>query len=125
MTVVDRVDGNTVTDVVAGDVEEGQTIRTDGYSSYNAVKQAGYKHQKEVLKGRKAHEVLKWAHILVSNAKAFILGTFHGVDRKHLQFYLDEFCYRLNRRWTEGLLFDRLVTACVNSSSIKFSELTQ
>jgi len=34
-------------------------------------------------------------HILISNAKAFLLGTFHGFGKKHLQSYLDEFCYRL------------------------------
>lgn len=125
MTVVDKIDSDTVKEVVETDVRASQTIKSDGYSPYNAVKESGHKHQKEVVKGKKAHEVLKWVHILTSNAKAYILGTFHGVDRKHLQAYLDEFCYRLNRRWTEGQLFDRLVTACVASNGIKFSELTQ
>ncbi len=89
------------------------------------MKEEGYEHHKEVVKGRKAHTVLKWTHILISNAKTFLRGTFHGVDKKHLQAYLDEFCYRFNRRWSENLLFDRLVTACVSSPGIAFSELTQ
>lgn len=89
------------------------------------MKEEGYKHQKEIVKGRNAHKVLKWTHILISNAKAFIQGTFHGVNKKHLQAYLDEFCYRFNRRWSENQLFDSLVTACASFPGTIFSELTK
>lgn len=41
---------------------------------------------------------LKWVHITISNTKSFIAGTFHGLNSKHLQSYLNEFCYRFNRR---------------------------
>ena len=44
-------------------------------------------------------EHLHWIHIIVSNAKTFINGTFHGLDSIHLQRYLNEFCYCFNRRW--------------------------
>jgi transposase-like protein len=125
MTVVDHVDGKTVKETIKANIKESQVIKTDGFSSYHVVKEEGHNHQREIIKGRKAHEVLKWIHILISNAKAFILGTFHGLDKKHLQAYLDEFCYRFNRRWFENQLFDRLVTACVTSYGITFSELTQ
>ncbi|MBF0345536.1 MAG: transposase [Nitrospirae bacterium] len=83
-----------------------------------------HQHDKKVVKGKKAHTVLKWVHILASNAKSFLEGTYHGTAKKHLQRYLDEFCYRLNRRRWEGQLFDRLVTACVSSSGITWTELT-
>ncbi|MDR0764910.1 MAG: hypothetical protein LBE65_04885, partial [Synergistaceae bacterium] len=46
------------------------------------------------------------------NAKAFIEGTFHGLDGIHLRRYSDEFCYRFNRRWMAGGVFSRLVIAC-------------
>ncbi|MBW2309407.1 MAG: IS1595 family transposase, partial [Deltaproteobacteria bacterium] len=48
-----------------------------------------------------------------------------GIGKKHFQAYLDEFCYRFNRRNWEQQLFDRLVTACVNSKGICYAELTQ
>jgi len=85
MTVVDRVDGDTVKEIVKADVKEGQTVKSEGFNSYNVVKEEGYEHHKKIVRGRKAHTVLKWVHILISNAKAFIQGTFHGVDKKHLQ----------------------------------------
>jgi len=125
MTVVDNVDSATIEALVKADIMGNQTVKTDGFPAYNIVGKSGHKHQREVVKGKKANEVMKWTHILISNAKAFILGTFHGIGRKHLQTYLDEFCYRFNRRWWESQLFDRLLTACVASKGIRFSELTQ
>ena len=124
MRVVQNIDGPTIEKVVANDIAPKQTLRSDGWSAYGVVKGMGHQHDRQVSNGRKANEVLKWVHILASNAKAFLLGTFHGIGKKHLQAYLDEFCYRFNRRWWEGELFDRLLTACTASKGITFSELT-
>ena len=66
---------------------------------------------------------MKWLHRVVGNAKAFILGPYHGLGEKHLQAYLDEFCFRFNRRRTEGQLFNRLLNACANSPTITYEEL--
>lgn len=98
MTVVNPVDSATIQDLVKTDVKENQIIKTDDFRAYNIVVKSGHKHLRELVKGKKAHEVLTWTHILISNAKSFILGTFHGIGKKHLQAYLDEFCYRFNRR---------------------------
>lgn len=54
---------------------------------------------------------LKWVHIAISNAKRTLLGIYHKIKGKHLQHYLDEFCYKLNRRYFGESLFDRLVVA--------------
>jgi len=55
---------------------------------------------------------LKWVHILISNAKAFIEGTYHGLDAIHLQSFFDEFCFRFNRRFWPQQLFARTLFAC-------------
>ena len=110
-------------EVLAADVAPGHEIVTDGWSSYNAIGRLGHEHVREVS-GKGADGALKWVHVLASNSKAFLLGTFHGIGKKHLQRYLDEFCYRFNRRRREGELFDRLVTACATSRGLTYSELT-
>ncbi len=124
MNVVDAVKSENILDTITADVKVNQVIKTDGFRAYNIVGSGGHKHQKEVVKGKKAHKVLKWVHILASNAKSFLEGTYHGTGRHHLQMYLDEFCYRLNRRKWQGQIFDRLVMACVCSSGITWTELT-
>jgi transposase-like protein len=123
MRVVDEVDGAAVESVIGEDIAAGQEIVTDGWPSYNVVGRMGHEHVREVS-GKEPNAALKWVHILASNSKAFLLGTFHGIGRKHLQSYLDEFCYRFNRRRWEDELFDRLVTACATSSGVTYSELT-
>jgi hypothetical protein len=59
---------------------------------------------------------LGWLHMAVSLAKTFILGTYHGVSKKHIQKYLDEFCYRFNRRFKENSIHESLIRACVFAS---------
>jgi hypothetical protein len=71
------------------------------------------------------YDALKWVNILVSNAKAFILGTYHGVMKKHLQRYLDEFCYRFNRCFWVGQGFDKLLLACANVNTLAYAEPRQ
>jgi hypothetical protein len=67
---------------------------------------------------------LKWLHTIVSNAKAFIAGTYHGLDKKHLQAYLDEYCYRFSRRKFSGQGFNRLLQAAIATSTITYADLT-
>lgn len=57
---------------------------------------------------------LRWVHIAISNAKRTLLGIYHKIDGKYLQRYLDEFCYKLNRRYFWERLFDRLLIVVSN-----------
>lgn len=56
---------------------------------------------------------LKWLHVIISNIKANIEGAYHGLDGTYLQRYLDEFCYRFNRRHSKKTLFDHLLACSV------------
>lgn len=60
--------------------------------------------------------MLHWLHIMVSNAKAYIPGTCHGLPRENRQPYLDEFCFRFSRRAFGPALFDRLASAMMAPS---------
>jgi len=63
---------------------------------------------------------LGWLHIAVSLAKTFILGTYHGVSKKHLQRYLDEFCFRFNRRFKENSIHNSLIRACISAQPLPY-----
>ena len=102
----------------SGQMVLGNFPRQHGHRSDLHDKQLVYPNQ-----GAPRHDVLKWVNVLVSNAKAFILGTYHGVQKKHLQRYLDEFCYRFNRRFWPGQAFDRLLLACSRSGPMTYAEL--
>lgn len=107
-------------------IEEHQILKTDGYSTYKILPKIGQFHYPKVLKEKSmVQEHLPWVHILFSNVKSALRGTFHGVSSKHLQRYLDEFTYRFNRRFSEPKIFDQLLTACMNSKTITFAELRE
>lgn len=126
MEVLDRVDGEHVQTVLDRHVIPNQNIKSDGLPVFTVIKGMGHKHCPEVVYAERSapnYDALKWVNILVSNAKAFLLGTYHGVMKKHLQRYLNEFCYRFNRRFWAEQGFDRLLLACANAKSITYAEL--
>jgi transposase-like protein len=119
-----RLDSRFVKRFAAQEIEPGTRVCTDGLNIYQSLAEH-YQHEPVVAKGKPKDSILHWAHIVISNAKAFIEGTFHGLDGKHLQRYLDEFCYRFNRRYREDELFDRLLVACITTPPTTYGELTE
>lgn len=122
---IKRLDSRSVKAFVTPHIAQNSTIRTDGLYVYRCLAKLGFSHEGTVLAGKVGEKLLHWTHIIISNAKAFVTGTFHGLDEKHLQQYLDEFCYRFNRRHREAELFDRLLLACATAPPITYDELTR
>ena len=87
---------------------DGSIIRSDGYRSYIPALE-GYTHEHKSYDTNSG--LLHWLHVVISNAKAFILGTYHGLLKESLQSYLDEFCFRFSRRFFGAALLDRLALA--------------
>ncbi len=128
MEVLESVDKSHIKEALKRHIAPEQGVKSDGLSAYNVAKELGHEHFPEVVyprTGEPNYDVLKWVNIMVSNAKAFILGTYHGVMKKHLQRYLDEFCYRFNRRFWPEQRFERLLLACANTETVTYAELRQ
>lgn len=123
MKIMKSLTGEDIEKVANTFIEPGQNIRTDGFKSYTALEKMGHHHDGRPIPKKQAHEELPWVHIAISNAKRFLLGTYHGVSRHYLQDYLNEFCYRFNRRSWEKQLTDRLMTACIAASPVTYAEL--
>lgn len=123
MQTMESVSGERVEKVTQKYIEPGQKIRTDGLHAFSVLKKMGHQHDGRPIPGKQAHNELPWVHIAISNAKRFLLGTYHGVSRKYLQDYLNEFCYRFNRRSWEQQMTDRLLTACITANPVTFAEL--
>jgi hypothetical protein len=124
MKVVENFDKETVEEFAMDCFEPGCVVQTDGLNIYGSLSSFVKKHETYVIAEK--NDPMPWVHTIISNAKSFILGTFHGaVETKHLQAYLDEYCYRFNRRFWESQLFNRLIAACADGEPTTFSELTQ
>ena len=121
--VVDAINGETATELAKRTIEPGAEVYTDGLSSYEKLSSEGYEHHAENFDPQKNPDHLHWLHTIISNLKAFVVGTYHGIDKKHLQRYFDEFCYRFNRRKFEGQFFNRLLSACAEGRCITYSQI--
>ncbi len=99
-------------------IEPGSGVHTDGWDGYAGLEAKGYRHKVTVLKRRQATPVqlMPRVHRVASLVKRWLLGTHQGaVSLEHLDYYLDEFTFRFNRRKSRsrGKLFYRLVQQAV------------
>lgn len=91
---------------------EGRSIVfTDKSTSYVDIADLVELHVTEKSNKETTGDTLKWAHIFISNAKRNLLGNYHKIKGKYLQLYLNEFVYKLNRRYFGERIFDRIVIA--------------
>jgi transposase-like protein len=121
--VVEAVNGEIISEIAKRTIEPDAKVYTDGLSPYGKLSTEGYEHHAENFDPKKNPDHLHWLHTIISNLKAFIGGTYHGLDKKHLQRYFDEFCYRFNRRKFEEQLFNRLLAACVEGTFMTYKQL--
>jgi len=101
------------------------TVRTDGLTSYRPLPAAGFHHDRQIEGHRRnAKEILPWIHLVFTNLKAWIRGAFHGVSKKHMQRYLDEFVFRFDRRVNEYGLLRALLNRVARSEPYPYARLT-
>lgn len=116
MLVVDNLKGKTVGEKVLENIKYDTVVKTDNYSSYSKIKENVWCHIPQNVSPKDAGKVLPWVHTMISNAKRTLLGVHHMISTKYTQNYLDEFCYKVNRRNFGDQLFDRLLIACVTTN---------
>lgn len=98
-----------IDETVEGNFDETSIVFSDKSTSYVNISDYVEMHIMEKFGKETTATTLKWVHI--ANAKRTLLGIYHKIKGKYLQNYLDEFCYRLNRRYFGERLFDRLTIA--------------
>lgn len=111
-------------------IEPGSEVHTDGWHGYDRLKTEGYRHRVTYLRGdaELAMDQLPRVHRVVSLLKRWLLGTHQGaVSRRHLDYYLDEFTFRFNRRRARhrGLLFFRLAQQAVAVAPVPYARLVR
>jgi hypothetical protein len=105
-------------------------VHTDGWRGYSGLAKARYQHHVNIISNGSdpAHEVMPRVHIVASLLKRWLLGTHQGgVQHQHLNYYLDEFTFRFNRRRSNarGLLFHRLAQQAVAVEPAPYNLITR
>jgi len=122
LKAVPAVGRTAVEQLVRQHLAAGTHIHTDAYPSYHHLK-TKYQHTVHQALPREAVRELPWVHKVISLAKRFLLGTYHGVTGRYLQAYLHEFAFRFNQRFSERATFFSLLKHCAYAQPIRISAL--
>ena len=109
MQIVPDLKANTATKIVKGRVDYKSDIQSDDSTAYKKLGEVVESHRAQVIKPEELPKVLPWVHICIGNVKRLLLDMHHQLRNEYLQYYLDEFCYKFNRRYFGEKMFDRLV----------------
>ncbi len=128
MKRVFNASGENLIPFVRNTVVPDSTVCTDSWGGYNELQKLGYVHKKINISvsGDPAHVLMPGVHRIASLLKRWLLGTHQGaVSGKHLDYYLDEYTFRFNRRTSKarGLLFYRLLQQAVVANPLSYKEL--
>ena len=111
-------------------IEPGSVVHTDGWDGYCGLEAKGYIHEVTILHKREesASELLPRVHRVISLLKRWLLGTHQGaVSNAHLDYYLDEFTFRFNRRTSNyrGKLFYRLLQNAIETEPTHYKQMVK
>jgi len=131
MRVIPDATAATLHQFVTGTITAGATVITDGWSGYLGIDKAGYVHDRRSQRAAKAlgedpGKLLPGVHRVASLAKRWLASTHQGaVDTEHLAGYLNEFCFRFNRRTSRsrGLVFLRVLQLAVGHDPVRYRQL--
>jgi transposase-like protein len=110
-------------------IAQESSVHTDGWKPYQGIAQLGYQHEVSKLKGKHkgaATELLPRVHRVAALLKRWLLGTHQGaISADHLDYYLDEFTFRFNRRRSasRGKLFYRLMQQALQVPPVPYANL--
>jgi len=119
MSVIPDASAASLQGFILNTVQKKAEVRTDGWTGYKGIEALGYGHiaTNVSASGDPAHVVMPHVHRVASLLDRWWLGIHHGAIRpSHLNYYLDEFTFRFNRRTSKarGLLFYRLMQQAVD-----------
>ena len=130
MRRIPDVSGASLMPFVCEVAEKGSEILTDGWGGYNELSECGYQHKRVVLSdtGDPAHISMPGVHRVAALLKRWLMSTHQGsVSEKHLDYYLDEYTFRFNRRTSRsrGMLFYRLMEQAVMTAPLPYRQIVQ
>jgi transposase-like protein len=128
MSVIANAEADTLRSFLIATIEPGATVVTDGWSAYPKACRDWFVHEPHPVarSGHQAHELLPAVHRVASLVQAMAAGHPPGLGRpEHLQAYLEEFCFRFNRRHARarGLLFYRLLQYAAGAAPLTYRQM--
>ena len=120
--------GKSLEAAVQETIVPGTVVKTDGWGGYNGLRSMGYEHKAIRKTADVGENLLPLCHREASLIKRWLGGTHQGaVSHEHLDYYLDEFTFRFNRRTSRsrGKLFYRMVQQVVQVDPVPYHAMVK
>ena len=114
MKVMKNLTSDTVNELAGEGLSRDAKVDSDAYPSHSKLGEVAPEIYAKVVKPKDAPKALPWVHTAIANAKSLFWEMYHGIKDEFLQQYLNEFCYKFNRRYFGDRVFDRLVITAVS-----------
>lgn len=114
MQVMKDLKAKTVNELAGDGLFAEAKIDSDAYPSHGRLSEVVSAVNAKVVKPKDAPKALPWVHTAIANAKSLFRDMYHGIKDEFLQEYLNEFCYKFNRRYFGDRVFDRLIIAAIS-----------
>jgi hypothetical protein len=125
MVVMSSPEGSEYQKAVESRLEPMTHVRTDGYPNNSLLHGIVGKLNMNNISKAEDHGPIENVDRVISLAKRHLLGTYHQYcSRAHLQRFLNEFCYRFNRRYGWYQLASRLLSACALHAPIPYAAIS-
>lgn len=112
MKKIKNLEARTAQTLIKEYIDSNSVLQTDKSTTFSDLSDCIDVHVREISGTDKGKFNLRWVHIAISNLKKH-LQTYHMISERMMQNYLNEFCYKLNRRYFGQKLFDRLIIASI------------
>ncbi|PZX50436.1 ISXO2 transposase-like protein, partial [Algoriphagus ratkowskyi] len=112
MKKIKNLEAKTAQTLIKEYIDSNSVLQTDKSTTFSDLSDCIDVHVREISGTDEGKFNLRWVHIAISNLKKH-LQTYHMISERMMQNYLDEFCYKLNRRYFGQKLFERLIIASI------------
>ena len=109
--VIEKADAKNLGAFMKDHIAPKADVTTDKWTGYQPLKK-DFENLTQIYSGKKGKNFPE-LHRGIMNLKAWLRGMHHHVN--DLQDYLDEYCYRFNRSFMKGNIFDNLLKRMVNT----------
>ncbi len=107
--VIEKADAKNLGNFMRDHIDKEAKIKTDKWTGYTPLKNE-FNNLEQIYSGKKGSNFPE-LHRVIMNLKSWLRGVHHYVW--DLQDYLDEYCYRFNRSFMKGNIFDNLMKRMV------------
>lgn len=100
-------------------ISNNAQVMTDKWTGYKPLKKEYNISQQKSDKGRTFFEM----NTIVHQLKAWMRSSFSNIHKHHIQGYLDEFSYRINRSIHKQTIFDNLISRMVKHKNLTYNDI--